>query len=211
MNLQARVVNILTRPAAEWPIIASEPTDVASLYTLGTAYSVAPDKVEKFLAANWPVVSKLMTDHGPWEGFNVTRQEAIRVQTSAHTLSLILKPDFQQLRYSAWVDHAIDRRFQQGCQGKREEISKLANKDRSTTLYMDAFAKAGHVAMLYWNFGSNDNNDYMIEALSDSSGTDENLETYRFDSSYVGVRRDDWTQDCWPNCAHTSPSVVVVP
>ena len=27
----------------------------------------------------------------------------------------------------------------------------------------------------------------------------------------VGVRRDDWTQDCWPNCAHTSPSVVVVP
>ena len=33
MNLQARVVNILTRPAAEWPIIASEPTDVASLYT----------------------------------------------------------------------------------------------------------------------------------------------------------------------------------
>jgi len=90
-------------------------------------------------------------------------------------------------------------------------FSKLANKDRSTTLYMDAFAKAGHVAMLYWNFGSNDNNDYMIEALSDSSGTDENLETYRFDSSYVGVRRDDWTQDCWPNCAHTSPSVVVVP
>jgi hypothetical protein len=65
-------------------------TDSASLYTLGTAYSVAPQKVEPFLAANWPVVSKLRTDHGPWEGFNVTRQEAIRIQTSAHTLSLIL-------------------------------------------------------------------------------------------------------------------------
>jgi hypothetical protein len=65
-------------------------TDSASLYTLGTAYSVAPDKVEQFLAANWPVVSKLRTDHGPWEGFNVTRQEAIRIQTSAHTLSLIV-------------------------------------------------------------------------------------------------------------------------
>jgi hypothetical protein len=65
-------------------------TDCASLYTLGTAYSVAPRKVEQFLAANWPVLSKLRTDHGPWEGFNVTRQEAIRIQTSAHTLSLIL-------------------------------------------------------------------------------------------------------------------------
>jgi hypothetical protein len=65
-------------------------TDSASLYTLGTAYSVAPSKVEQFLAENWPVVSKLRTDHGPWEGFNVTRQEAIRIETSAHTLSLIL-------------------------------------------------------------------------------------------------------------------------
>jgi hypothetical protein len=72
--------------------VSPEPrvTDSASLYTLGTAYSVAPDKVEQFLAANWPVVSKLRTDHGPWEGFNVARQEAIRIQTSAHTLSLIL-------------------------------------------------------------------------------------------------------------------------
>jgi hypothetical protein len=65
-------------------------TDCASLYTLGTAYRVAPEKVEHFLAANWPVVSKLRTDHGPWEGFNVTRQEDIRVETSAHTLSLIV-------------------------------------------------------------------------------------------------------------------------
>jgi hypothetical protein len=33
MNLQTRVVNILTRPASEWLVIAVEPTDVASLYT----------------------------------------------------------------------------------------------------------------------------------------------------------------------------------
>src|SRR5262249_38208323 len=65
-------------------------TDAASLYTLGTAYTVAPEKVEQFLAANWPVVSKLLTDHAPWEGFNVTRQQPIRFQTTAHTLSLIL-------------------------------------------------------------------------------------------------------------------------
>ena len=32
MNLQTRVVNILSKPAQEWPVIASESTDVAALY-----------------------------------------------------------------------------------------------------------------------------------------------------------------------------------
>ena len=32
MNLQTRVINILSKPAQEWPVIASETTDVASLY-----------------------------------------------------------------------------------------------------------------------------------------------------------------------------------
>ena len=76
------------------PEIAVSPrpriTDAASLYALGVAYTIAPDRTERFLAANWPVVSQLLTDHGPWEGFNVTRQEVIRFQTSAHTFSLIL-------------------------------------------------------------------------------------------------------------------------
>jgi hypothetical protein len=65
-------------------------TDAASLYSMGAAYTISPGKIERFLAANWPVISKLLTDHGPWEGFNVTQQEVIRFQTSAHTLSLIL-------------------------------------------------------------------------------------------------------------------------
>jgi hypothetical protein len=65
-------------------------TDAASLYTLGTAYSIAPERTERFLGDNWPVVSKLLTDHGPWEGFNVTRQEVVRFQTSAHTFALAL-------------------------------------------------------------------------------------------------------------------------
>jgi hypothetical protein len=65
-------------------------TDAASLYTLGTAYPVAPEQVERFLGANWPVVGKLLTEHGPWEGYNITRKEAIRFQTTAHTLSLVL-------------------------------------------------------------------------------------------------------------------------
>jgi hypothetical protein len=32
MNLQTRVINILSRPAQEWPVIASEAADVGSLY-----------------------------------------------------------------------------------------------------------------------------------------------------------------------------------
>src|SRR5262249_20432136 len=65
-------------------------TDAASLYTLGAAYTIAPEQVERFLAASWPVVSRLLTDHGPWEGFNVSKQEVIRFQTATHTLSLAL-------------------------------------------------------------------------------------------------------------------------
>jgi hypothetical protein len=63
---------------------------VASLYSLGPAYTVAPAAVEKFLAANWPVISTLMTDHGPWEGYNATRKKPIEFQTTAHTLGLAL-------------------------------------------------------------------------------------------------------------------------
>jgi hypothetical protein len=65
-------------------------TDAASLYALGPAFRVAPESVERFLAANWPVVQTLLTDHGPWEGYNTSRREVIRFQTAAHTLSLIL-------------------------------------------------------------------------------------------------------------------------
>jgi hypothetical protein len=65
-------------------------TDAASLYSLGPAYTIHPDAVEKFLAANWATISKLFTDHGPWEGYNVTRREPVRFQTTAHTLSLAL-------------------------------------------------------------------------------------------------------------------------
>jgi hypothetical protein len=65
-------------------------TSAASLYTLGTAYSVAPENVEQFLAANWAVVSGLLTEHGPWEGFNTAKREVIRFQTSAHTFALVL-------------------------------------------------------------------------------------------------------------------------
>ena len=69
------------------PAIAVNPkpriTDAASLYSLGVAYSIAPRQVEAFLADAWPVISTLLTDHGPWEGFNVKEQKRIEFQTTA--------------------------------------------------------------------------------------------------------------------------------
>jgi hypothetical protein len=65
-------------------------TDSASLYTLGAAYAIAPAKIEKFLADNWRIVSKLFTEHGPWEGYNISSKKVIKFQTTAHTLSLVL-------------------------------------------------------------------------------------------------------------------------
>jgi hypothetical protein len=81
-------------------------TDAPSLYTLGVAYEVAPDQVEEFLSRNWETVSSLFTDHGPWEGFNTTKKEAIEFQTTAHTLALILggigSAEENMQRYLTW-------------------------------------------------------------------------------------------------------------
>ena len=65
-------------------------TNAPSLYALGAASQIAPDKVERFLETNWPAISGLFTKHGPWEGFDTKRRTAIKYQTTAHTLALIL-------------------------------------------------------------------------------------------------------------------------
>jgi hypothetical protein len=65
-------------------------THASSLYTLGVAYMIAPEKVEKFLQAHWGLISGLFTDHGPWEGWDSSADRVIPYQTTAHTLSLIL-------------------------------------------------------------------------------------------------------------------------
>lgn len=90
---------------------------------------------------------------------------------------------------------------------------RLTNKDRTTTLYMDAFAKDGHVGMLWTTTYPSYNSDYIIEALGDSVGTGINIETYRFDSRYAAIRRVGWTADCYPRCgpAMARSHVVVVP
>ncbi len=65
-------------------------TQAPSLYSLGVAYSIAPEKVERFLQGNWPMISGLFTPHGPWEGWDMSTQRVIPYQTTVHTLSLIL-------------------------------------------------------------------------------------------------------------------------
>ena len=72
--------------------IAEEPriTNAPSLYTLGAASQIAPDRIERFLETNWPAISRLFTKHGPWEGFDNKRRTIIKYQTTAHTLSFIL-------------------------------------------------------------------------------------------------------------------------
>jgi hypothetical protein len=65
-------------------------THAPSIYTLGVAYAIAPEKVERFLEEHWSMISGLLTPHGPWEGWNTSRNEIIPYQTTVHTLSLIL-------------------------------------------------------------------------------------------------------------------------
>lgn len=86
----------------------------------------------------------------------------------------------------------------------------LPNKQRSTTLYMDAFAREGHIGMLYTNAGDAQNNDAIIEARCNACGTDIFTEAYRWDSDYLAVRRDGWTQDCFPSCPSASPATQLV-
>jgi len=88
----------------------------------------------------------------------------------------------------------------------------LPNKLRSTTLYMDAFARDGHIGMLYSNTGPDSNNDYIIEARCNDCGTNIFVETFRGDPDYRGVRRKGWTPDCAPNCPSppARPALVIV-
>jgi len=65
-------------------------THAPSLYTLGVAYTIAPEKIERFLEEHWQRISALFTPHGPWEGWNTSKNEMIPYQTTVHTLSLIL-------------------------------------------------------------------------------------------------------------------------
>lgn len=86
----------------------------------------------------------------------------------------------------------------------------LPDKKRTTTTYMDAFAKRGHVALLWSGTPPSSNLDYIGEALGDAAGTDQFVESYRFDSAYVAVKRLNWTADCYPRCQLPAINEVIV-
>lgn len=65
-------------------------------------------------------------------------------------------------------------------------------KDYATTQNMDAFASTGHIGMIYTE-GTSNNQDSIVEALNEASGTTLATRTYRGSTSYRGVRRDVWT------------------
>ena len=89
-------------------------------------------------------------------------------------------------------------------------------KGRTTTLYMDGFAYhsggGGNVSMLYTSVNPTAGTDWIIEALGDYYGVGVNQENYRYDSRYTGVRRENWSPDCFPNCTYASSlNTVVMP
>jgi hypothetical protein len=97
--------------------------------------------------------------------------------------------------------------------GSSDPFVRLPDKSRNTTMYMDAFAKNGHVGLLSNRVSPSSNTDYIIEARGDSYGTGEWLESYRYNSNYVAVKRRNWTPDCYPNCQMEAslPGMVTVP
>lgn len=80
------LIGIADIAVTDKPLITHSP----SLYTLGVAYMIAPERTERFLREHWPRVSGLFTPHGPWEGWNTSTNRVIPFQTTVHTLSLIL-------------------------------------------------------------------------------------------------------------------------
>jgi hypothetical protein len=69
---------------------------------------------------------------------------------------------------------------------------KLANKNRSTTQFMDAFAKEGHVGLLDTSDNPSKNTDWILEAVGYDLKTGIYEESYRSQSEYVGVVRENW-------------------
>lgn len=86
----------------------------------------------------------------------------------------------------------------------------LPDKRRITTLYMDAFASTGHVALIWSASVPSGGGDYVIEAYGDAVGTQIDVRDYRADSSFRPVRRRQWTPDCYPRCRGTAPATVFV-
>ena len=96
-------------------------------------------------------------------------------------------------------------------------------RDKQYIVYMDAYASGTHVGMIYTLGADPYGQDYIVEAV----GTNPNgppVGKYWRDyfgqyPTYVPVRREGWTPDCYPKCPASAAtadgvdlgSIVVVP
>jgi hypothetical protein len=87
--------------------------------------------------------------------------------------------------------------------GKSDPFKNIS-KGYGSTMNMDAFVyrtpadDGGHIGMIY-SQGSG-GADYIIESKGDTYGTGIFWEDYRSQSIYHGVRRENWTPECYPHC-----------
>jgi hypothetical protein len=70
-------------------------------------------------------------------------------------------------------------------------------------VYMDAYAKDGHVAMIYTLASSSSGTDFIIEAIGKpvDPPVRKAYVDYRGQSAFEAVRRENWTPDCYPQCS----------
>src|SRR5204863_178262 len=113
-------------------------------------------------------------------------------------------------RSSAWDRTAISMRCSPLRTGSASfaTTSEVRDDKTNNALYMDAFARLGHVGLLWTAVMNTDGTYQFAEAKGDSYGVHVYSETWMKDSNYVGVRRKNWTPDCYPNCAASAGSVV---
>jgi len=92
-------------------------------------------------------------------------------------------------------------------------FKKLADKDRDTTQYMDAFAKIGHIGLLDTSANPSGSTDWILEAVGGSDPVDIFERGYRYDSDYKAITRKSWKSEppCDPYCLRPGHATVVVP
>jgi len=93
-------------------------------------------------------------------------------------------------------------------------VTPFSTIPKGSVLYMDAYAKDGHIAMLY-SVDTSKNTDMVIEAVGNPVQPPVGVfeRDYEVQSVYRAVRRSGWTADCYPRCVGigSAPPAVIVP
>ena len=90
--------------------------------------------------------------------------------------------------------------FRDGCHGAcyivcgSETTHACGSSSYTKTIYMDAFAKSGHVAAIYSEGSSGW--DMFVNASGTGYGINYQKRWYRIDKAYDGIRRRNWSPAC---------------